>query len=58
MGAEVGRGSLVDGEMGESRTRPGTRLGGVGGAESGISDRCLERFPANAQRSRSQLGFG
>ncbi len=25
MGAEVGRGGLVDGEMGESRTIPGTQ---------------------------------
>ncbi len=29
MGAEVGRGSLVDGEMGEGRTIPEPRIGGV-----------------------------
>ena len=45
MGAEVGRGGLVDREMGESRTIPETRVGGVGHPVSpSPSDNESDRF--------------
>ena len=67
MGAEVGRGGIVDGEMGKSRTTPRTRAGGVGNAVSAIvsvrpislafygsgHSVAAEQYPDNQERMRT-----